>query len=278
MSWLGYAILALLSFAGYDLLSRKLAVQSKNPRAFAAVFYFIVALTVPVLLFIEPVKVPQVSFPVIVLTFFGLLSWILFGRFEYDAHKHVEASTLTIVERLAPVINLILSVLFLYESLTFLKIIGLFLTIIASIMVIGFDWKKSKGMGYALLTTLFLGIGWTFDKVLTPIYGVILFSFLSFFSPSIANAAIPPIRFSVLQKELRIGVWKLVILALLNIIGYGAMIKAFTLGEVSRVVPVATSTPPLVVLGAALLLKERKDLAKKIFAAFLVSVAIFLMR
>ena len=282
MNWLGYSIIALVTFSGYDLLSRRLGVKSKDPRAFGAVYYFIAALMAPLLLVTEPLFIPTLTVSIAILTAFGLLAWILFGRIEYVTHKYVEASVLTILLRLGPIITFLLSVLFLGESPTAFKLVGLLLTIIASLLVIGIpsfsDFKKSKDLRYGVLLAGILGVAWAFDKLLSPVYGVVLFAFLSFMAPSLANAFIPPLSIKSLREELRRASWKMFVLAFLNIVGYGAMIKALIIGDATNVIPIATATPPLVVLGGVLFLKERSDITKKIIATFLVVLAIYLMR
>lgn len=280
MNWLGYSIIALIIFSGYDLLSRKLGVQSKNPVAFGAVFYLIATLCTPLLLIVEPLQIPIITPIGVLLTGGSLLAWILFGRVEYTAHKHVEASVLTILLRLGPVITFILSMLFLDEHMTLTKLIGLLLTIFASVLVIGkpsFSLLR-KGLIYGVALALTQGVAWTFDKIVSPIYGVVLFSALSFLAPSLANMFIPPISIRTIIEELHLASWKIVVLAILNIVGYAAMIKALIIGEASSVIPIATATPPLVVLGGVLLLHERKDIAKKCIAVVLVVLAIYLMR
>lgn len=282
MNWLGYSVIALVTFSGYDLLSRRLGVESKNPRAFGAVYYFIAAFLCPILLFAEPLVRPTLTPASLMLTVMGLCAWILFGRIEYVTHKYVEASTLTILLRLGPIITFTLSALFLAEEVTVAKLVGLILTIIASVLVIGVPsvstFRKNKDFRYGVLLAGILGVAWTFDKILSPIYGVVVFGFLTFFVPALANAFVPPLPISSMRDELRHASWNMVVLGLLNIVGYGAMTKALIIGDATNVIPIATSTPPLVVLGSVLFLGERKDLSKKMLAVVLVLAAIFLMR
>ncbi len=282
MNWLSYSVIALVTFSGYDLLSRRLGVESKNPRAFGAVYYFVAAFLCPLLLFAEPLVTPSLSGVTLVLTALGLFAWILFGRIEYMTHKYVEASTLTILLRLGPIITFALSALFLAEAVTVPKLIGLLLTVFASILVIGVPsvslFRKNKDLRYGVLLAGILGVAWTFDKVLSPIYGVVVFGFLTFFVPALANTFVPPLPLAAMRSELQHASWKLIVLGLLNIIGYGAMTKALIIGDATNVIPIATSTPPLVVLGGVLFLGERTDVGKKILAVLLVLVAIYLMR
>lgn len=282
MNWLGYSLISLFTFSLYELLSRHLGVQSKNPRAYAVVYNFFSAISVLLLLFIEPIKIPSISAFILFITLLGVASWSLFGRFEYFAHKYVEASTLGIIIRLATVITFILSIVFLGESLTFVKITGLLLTLAASVLVVGVptlsEIKKSRGLGYAFLITFFLGVGWTFDKVLAPVYGAVLLSLMNFLVPSVTSLLLPPLAWSEVKSEFWIGSWKMIVSAVINVLGYGAMMKALTLGDASSVIPIATSTPPLVVLGGALFLHERTGFWKKCISVVLIILAIYLMR
>lgn len=282
MNWLTYSVIALVTFSGYDLLSRHIGVQSKNPRAFSAVYYFMAAILMPLLLIVEPVPAIQLTGSIVILTIFGLLAWILFGRIEFITHKYVEASVLTILLRLGPIITFILSVQFLGESMTAQKVSALVLTLVASMLVIGLPTPamlgKSKGLGYGIMLALILGVAWTFDKILSPVYGVIVFGIMTFLAPAIVNAFVPPLRWSVMRQEVRRASWKMLVLGAMNIVGYAAMTKALILGDATNVIPIATSTPPLVVLGGAILLRERKDLWKKCVATVLVVIAIYLSR
>lgn len=282
MNWLWYSVVALITFSGYELLSRHLGVQSKNPRAFSGIYNILALFFTPILLIVEPIKIPEFNNVLIGLTACGLLAWGLFGRFEYFAHKHVEASTLAIILRLGPVITFFLSVLFLKETLTFYKSLGLVLTIGASLLVAGMPTRdqlnKNTGLGYGFLITGILGIAWTFDKILTPAYGIVLFSIISYSVMAATAIFFPFVGLSALFKELRVASWKIVVLSFVNVIGYGSMIKALTLGDASSVIPISTATTPFVVLGGLLLLKEHGGVWKKLAAAILVVLAIYLMR
>src|SRR3990172_12592743 len=116
MNWFFYSILALASFVAYDLYSRKLGVNSINPRAFSVIFNGAVVILTPLLLLIEPLSLNPLPIKILLITIINLLSWTLFGRFEYFAHKFVEASTLSIILRLAPALTFIFSIIFLHEQ------------------------------------------------------------------------------------------------------------------------------------------------------------------
>lgn len=282
MNWLGFALLSFFVFIGYELLSRKLGVNSRNPRAFSVVYSAISCLLTPILIFVEPIRVAPMEIGIVFLAAIGLTVWILFGRFEYFAHKHVEASTLAILLQLAPVFNFVLALIFLDEAITLSKLIGLALIIVANILVTGGSLKKAfsqgEGTKYALLIAFLLGVGWLFDKLLVPYFGVVIFTLLSYGPSAIFNALIPPISKKELLHELRTGSWKLIILGLFTVVGYGAQLKALALGEASKVIPIISSKVVFVVLLGAIVLGERSNLFKKFTAAILIVIAIYFMR
>lgn len=266
MSWFILSLFSLVCFTGYDILSRKLAIDSENPLALSVVYNSIVVLMAPLLLLIEPYYPKQLPVSVIILTALSIVVWGLFGRFEYFAHKHVEASLLAIIIKIAPIITLMLSVLFFNEPITTNKLLGISIIIVSNILIILSTTKNiniQKGLKFALATTLLLGIGWTLDKAVASYYGIALFSMISFGSPIVINAIIPPIKFSSLLTEFKRTSWRLVVLAVFNLLGYASLIKALTIGEASRVTVIATATTPFVILLSAILLNERSDLYKK---------------
>jgi len=282
MNWLVFALFALIIFTVYDLLSRHLSVKSKNPFAFQVVYDISAVILTPILLFIDPIPKIHVTLLTVAFTIFGVGAWTIFSRLEFLTHKNVEASVLTILERLSPILTFILSILFLRESLTLAKVAALVLTVIGSVLVIGgFNLrkiKKEKGILFGLSLAIVQGIALTFDKVLTPIYGVFVFSAITYFVPIVYNMFASKLSVKDLTYEVRLSSWKIVVLALCNVMAYGAMIKALTLADASKVIPIATATAPFVVIGGIVFLNERTNISKKIFAAVLIVIAIYLMR
>ncbi len=282
MTWFIYSILALVLFTGYDLLGRKLAVNSLNPRAFVVIYNLLVAILSPLLLFIEPINLKPISLAVVLLTIIVLVIWALFARFEYIARKEVEASTMSIVIRLAPALAFIFSILLLKETATLNKALGLILILIANYWLIiktegGF--RLSQGIKYAILCSLALSLGWTLDKVVASYYGIMIYTLFNFSGASFFNLVVPPMSLKILKKEHQnTPLFKIFLLAMLNLLGYGFLIKALILGEVSKVTPIASATTPFVVILGILLLKETSHIKIKLLTAFITLIGIYLLR
>lgn len=283
MSWFILAIFALISFVLYDLAGRYLATRSSNPQAFAVIYNLAVTILAPALFLFDPTLPHDITLRVVVFTIIGLLVWGLFGRFEYFAKKHTEASTLTIVTKLDVILNFILVMIFLGEKPTPMKFLGMGLIIVANIFLfIGHSWRKvisDKGLKYSLLIAVFLAVGWVFDTVNVKYWGVATFSSFSFLAPVLLSSFFPRIKLAELKHELSFNpLWQIFVMAALNLAGYAAMLKALTLGPATSVMPVVTATSPFVVLFGYLILKEKDYPLRKLVAGILTVIAIYLMR
>lgn len=263
-------------------MSRKISLNSENPRVLSVIYYACVTLLAPLLWVIEPLHLKPIPMPIFLLTLLQIIVWTIFGRAEYLAHKHMEASTLSIVIKIAPVITLILSLVFFNENLSLTKLSGIALITLASVYVITLSSGKrlhmEKGMGYALITTIFLGIGWVLDKGIASFYGIALMNIIGFGFPAVINGLTPPLTRYEIMTELRRVNWYLPLLASINIIGYAALIKALMIGEASKVSSISSATTPFVIIIAALFLKERQNLRLKFVAGIATCIGIYLLR
>lgn len=283
MSWLILSLLAVTFFVIYDVSGRYLATRSENPQAFAVIYNLGVALMSPIIFLFDQTMPSGITPYVIFMTILGLVIWGLNGRFEYFAKKHTEASVFSIIIKLGPVMSFFLALIFLGETFTLSKLAGVILIVTANIILLAGNLKHAKidpkGVRYTLLLALILSVAWLFDAVNVKAWGVGVFCMFSFFAPVIMSSFFPTIKKTQLVRELTLTPWwQFLVLGFFNLIGYGFMLKALTLGEASSVMPIATSTTPFVVLIGIVLLGERDSLVRKIFSSILVLIAIYLMR
>ena len=176
-----------------------------------------------------------------------------------------------------------LSIIFLHESFTMSKIVGVTPIIIVNVLL--FIGQKqgivvtAKGIYYSAILVTILSVAWIFDALNVKNWGVGTFSILSFLSPSLLSGLFPPLKLSAIKREFSLTPWwQIVFLGFFNLAGYGCMLKAFTLGEASNVLPIVTSTSPFIVLLGVIFLGERNFLARKLASSILTLVAIYLMR
>jgi len=283
VNWFVFALIANLLFVVYTLLGRVLSIKSKNPRAFSVVYNltcFLIAflnwlVTRPA--FSLNVITPSVLF----LTFSAIILWGLFCLLEFYAYKYTEASLSAVLFKTADVIALVIATIFLKEILTSKKILAAVFILGASVLIL-YQKKKieinNRGLIYTLLTSVFLGIAWDLDKILTNYYPTSFYVWLVYLFPGIFVYSLSPLSFADLKKEIDLASWKLLLLCLANVSAYYFLVRALALGEASKVVLITSSGSILVVLLGIIFLKERTHILKKLAAAVIVSIGILLLK
>jgi drug/metabolite transporter (DMT)-like permease len=267
-------------FTAYSLLSRKLAVLTINPRAFAVIYNATVAGIAVLFVVFNPSEIKSVPFNILVLTALAMLNWGVFGRMEFVTRKMVEASTLTIIFRISYVVTFVFSIILFKEMVSVQKIIALVLIVAANVLIFyrGKGLKFSKNLGVPLLTATVLGLGWLFDKKVSSYYPLYLYTFISFSFPSLFSYLTPPLPRTTLTTEIKITSWKIILLALVNFFAYYFFLKAINMGEISRVVLITSFSQILTIILGVWLFREREMLKEKAFAGVLVLGSIILLR
>jgi len=279
MNWFFLALTATSFFILYNLLSRILAIRSTSPRAFTILYNGIAAGLSVCLLVLEPFSIPSLSFEIIALSCVGFIIWALFARMEFLSKKYVEASTLTIIFRLAPLVTVVTSLLFLHEPFTPAKAVAIGCIIIANI-ILAYNNKRIslRHLGFAVILASSLGLGWIFDKLVSHYYPLSFYTILSFGIPSLLNAITPPISTKEIAKEWKTSTWKIPLLASINIAGYYMYLLALRTGEISKVSIVISSAGIITMILGIWLLKERKMLGRKLCAGVFILLSILLLQ
>lgn len=282
MLWFWLSIASVILFTAVNLLMRVLAVKSEDPRTFSVVFnawggLFALILFLPQL---PHIALPAAITPVQVL--FILLAILFYGiyeRFHFSARKHIDASTMSVIFRLAPVIAFAGSLALFHESLTWEKLLGTGLILMASFIVIHKNPQLSFSRPFfaALVSATALGLAWMVDKPASFGFPPTFYSFILWTAP-LAVIAFPLPTIKQLKKEAVIGGWKVALLGLMNVTGYVAQIKALSLAEASKVIPITSSSGTVIVLAGIFLLHEKTFMTKKILAGILMLIGIILLK
>lgn len=280
--WFFYVSLTVFFGVVTSLLMRILAVKSQDPRVFSVVFNSWAAFFA-ILLILLTGSLEHFTWPSAKIIFLTLLAFLLWGGYErlhFYVRKQIEASVTTILSRLGPVVTFIASIILLNESLSFRKVIGAGLIILGNLLMV---WKnqvftgKLKYLGLALLVYSLMGLGWTVDKIISPSYPSSIYTFMIWFFP-ILIIVLPGVSLKELGREWEIAGWKVVLIALFNVLSYFFLIRAFALEEASKVIMVFSTESIFVVLAGIMFLKERTHIPRKILAATIAIVGVFLIK
>lgn len=280
MNWIFFAFIPAILFTIYNLLSRVISVKSKNPVAFAVAYSLIgAAIILPFAIF-QLKSLKSIPIDIILLTLLGTILFGIFDRFQFFASRDIEASSLAVLYRLTPISTLIASMIFLNEKASLEKILGTILIIIGNVIIVtGYkSIKLNRGLIFALISAITLGLAYTVDKRASVFYPLAIYSLLIYFLPPIYNLLIPPLSLKILVNEVKAASWKIWALGLVSIGGYYSLIYAFSKADVSKVVPISTTSSILTVIAGTIFLKERSNMLRKIIAVLLAFVGVFLIR
>lgn len=279
MLWLIYALLAALLFAMFALLSRVISINSAHPRAYSIIFGLSSALFALLLFALEPFSLKPISGLVLVLTIIATICYGLSDRLLFTISKSIEASLLTIIDKMTPVVTFVASLVFLGESFTLRKLIAVIFILLGNLLVVYKSTviKFDKAFFLALFAAACLGVGLTIDKRISIAYALPVYAFINFFMPSLYNTFLPPLPLNTITRELKGAFWRIALLAAISVLGYYFTLKAFSLADASKVVPIMSSSTLLVVLAGAVFLKERTQLGRKVLAGMCVCVGVVLL-
>jgi drug/metabolite transporter (DMT)-like permease len=279
MLWFVYSFLTAILNTVFSLLSRTLSIKSENPRAFSVIFSLFSALFSLIFLIVEPLYFKHLTFVIILLTILSSVCYAIQNRTQFYASKYLEASSLTIIRQLSPVIGFLAALVFLRENVTLLKLIAVSFILIGNVIAVykNTSLRFNKGLFFALAGTFAIGIVFVVDKKASANYSLPVYSSMIYLLTGIYNYLLPKLSYRTLKIEFTKAKWKIALLALINVISYYFLLSAFRLAKASVVIPITASSTVLTVIAGMLILKERSRPYQKIVAVSFIFIGIILV-
>ncbi|MBD3155616.1 MAG: EamA family transporter [Candidatus Aenigmarchaeota archaeon] len=276
--WFIYALLSALFMSSYALLMRKSLKDKGDPIVFALLLNFIITF---LLLVTIPFENMTYSFTnsnsiVLVLTIIGTaIVAILFTK----GRRLEEASNVSIGAQVGRIWSLVGAALILGEPITTYKMIGVGLVILGNILI---SWKGQKlkltrGMLFVISGSLLFATVNFGDKYLLRTFSTGFYNFLLYSFSSIILLAFIRFDFKKIKKEMKLHGPIVFLIGTFFTLGMYFFQLALKFGEVSRVVPVHSSSMIFTILAGIILLKERDDLIKKLIAGAIVFAGVYLL-
>jgi len=282
MTWGFFAVSSIFFFTGLALLQRKIAVNSNNARAMAVIFNlsaFIIAL----IIFFIGGSYKNISFPKHLEPYiFLLVASFCYGMYErgrFMVAKLLDASVFSTILNTSVLVAFIGSFFLYNEALTLRKIVGGILIIFA-LFLISFGKKikgqSKKGIGLGILISVIIGIAWMLDKKGTQFFNADTYNILVWLIP-IFFIVFPYIKLREIKEEFKLGSWKIILLAGINVAGYYLQLKALEIADATKVIPIVQTSTLLTVFLGILILKEKKNILRKIIAGLITIMGVYLL-
>jgi bacterial/archaeal transporter family protein len=278
-----YALLGALFSSIMIYLSKVVSQRSKNPLIIAGILQIMSGIGFIPFLFFEDLHFANES-KIIVSIFVMVFLYTLGNIFGFLSYKYVDISLCGIIDQLSLVLLYVGSILIFGETLSVYKTAGVFLILIANILIIQRTKSKEKSMRgilYRIAFVAFMGGANLIDSqiITDKKVSMFLYSFLIWLLPGIGVLLYSMINAKLkdVSYELKYN-WKgLISLALTGILTTIFVFFAYQRGEKSIVFPVLKLSSILLVIIGVLFLKERKNLQAKVLAVVIVFLGIYLI-
>ncbi len=270
-------------FTGLNLLQRKVAVNTDNPRALSVLFSSMGAVFA-FIIFIVSGSAQNFSLPTqpqawLVLAM-AALGYGLYERYRFTAAKLLDASTFSLIINISVLIAFIGSMLVYQEAVTLPKIIGGCL-IIGSLFLATYQKQRQavsrSGVLIACGISVALGLAWIMDKQGVLYFNPDVYGFLNWVIPILIIGTFPLVKLQAIKQEIRHAYKQVALISIINVVGFWCNLKALELAEATQVIPIIQSSTLFTVLLGILILKERHYVVRKIIAGILTVVGIYLV-
>jgi len=281
MHWILFVLIDVVGAAVANIV-RRVIMKDDRSDAYSSVIFFQLMGFLMILVFTLVhgfIMPPIATYPLNFLL--EAVLWGLSSYFLFKAFQQLEASEVTILTTFSSVVTIISAIVILHDVFNLPRLIGVAL-ILFSVIFVSFKPKKIRlnvGVLYALASSVCAGLAITNDAFLLKHADVFSLLVIGWLTPGIFLSLIRP---KSIKKMKYFFKWnnfkKMVLLTFFYIVGGTSYYVAITMGgQASQVSPISQASIIVTVIFAAIFLKERDHLAKKIFSAILVTIGVLLL-
>lgn len=277
--WLLYIFLFLIFSAIFTLFYKVATKDAKDDGTLTVLIQIIAVLSAVVISLFFKIEFPKDTKTYVFLAI-ACIFYAIADRLNTTARRKLDASSFSIIHQLVPVIMIIAGLIFFKEKIIFKKMLGALLIIFSNIFIFYEKGKQKidKGLLTAILANLSLATALFIDVNISKSFNIGIYIVITLLVPSLLISAFEKIKIANIKKEFNKGnkkaivitgvSWSLLILS---------QLKAYQLGEVTTVAPLAAIHVVINIFAAHFFLKEKGNLFKKGIAAILIIISIILI-
>lgn len=207
--------------------------------------------------------------------------YALSDRINTIVRSGIEASTFSMIKQLSTVFMIVAGLLFFKEEFVWKKMIGAGLIIFSNILIF-YKKENQKFDKYVLLgifSSIISSIALFLDVNNSDNFNFAFYAALTLLIPALFLTVAEKITIFSIKNKLKEGNWKaIVVTGIACGLTLVVQLRAYQLGEATSVAPLCALTVIANVLVGYVFLKERNNLFKKVMAAFLIILSVFLIK
>lgn len=280
MSWIIYVVLYLFFAVTFNQCYKIVTKKMKKAGALTIILEILAGLIAFVFIPFFEIKFPS---DISVYLFLGLaiVFYTINDRLGTTVRSGLEASTYNIIGQLSTVFMIFAGLFFFKEEFVVSKIIGAFLIVFSNILVFykRGTFKIDKYIGLGIIANLCLSIALFIDVNNSDMFNIPFYVGTTLIIPTILIFIFERIKIKDIKEELNsIDKKMLLITSFSWAIMLILQLRAYQVGDVTIIAPLLGLTVILNVVVGYLFLGEKGDLVKKLIAAILVIISIFLIK
>lgn len=281
MDWLTLTLISVVIVSFSSILQRVLMKSDKSdPASYAVAFHFLTGSVFMIAALAFGLKLPPVNSNLFL--FWGSAAlWGAGTVLLFKALKLLESSEVVIITSLRSIVTIIASIIFLHESFNVQKMIGTAIILVSVLLVT--NQKKSlkfnNGVIFAIGSSLFYGSAIVIDAYILKSFDPLSYlAITNFFIVAVLVVFNPKVLYKLQFLKNKKFLGSMSLIAILSASQAIAYYYALKLGNSSQIAPIGQSQIIVTVFLAAIILKERDHMLRKVIAAGLVMVGVLLLR
>lgn len=278
--WFLYVCLYIIFAVTYNQFYKVALKTSKGDGALTVLIQFIGGITALLFSIFFEYKFPT-DWKVYLLLGIACIFYGLSDRINTTVRSGIEASTFSIIKQLSTVFMIFAGLLFFKEKFVLKKIVGAGLIIFSNILIFykKGNQKLDKYVLLGIFSSIISSIALFLDVNNSNNFNFAFYASLTLLVPALFITSAERIKISTIKNKFKSGNWKAICIAGiccgLTLI---VQLRAYQLGEATSIAPLCALTVIGNVLVGYLFLRERKNLVKKLFAAALIILSVFLIK
>lgn len=278
--WLVYVFLFIIFAVSYNQFYKVVLKTSKADGALTILIQFIGGITALFFSIFFKYKFPT-DWKIYLLLGIACIFYALSDRINTIVRSGIEASTFSIIKQLSTVFMILAGLLFFKEKFVWKKFIGSILIIFSNILIF---YKKGtqkfdKYILFGIFASIISAIALFLDVNNSNNFNFAFYAATTLLLPALFITSVERIKLSTIKNKLTNSNWKAILIT-----GFCCgltlifQLRAYQLGDTTSVAPLCALTVIGNVIVGYAFLKERDNLLKKLFAALLILISVFLIK
>lgn len=277
MTWMLWAVLSAISTAAERAANRFILSNRSHYVDYMIAYNLGAMIFVTIAGSLEGFQIPSDSATLGWLSLSGFL-WFFGCVYSFKADQSAEVSLTALISQLKLLFMFVAGVWLFNEAISAPKFFGVILILIGLIIRLQIKGSFNRGTVFKFLAVVITSGATLVDKSLSSVVSAGTLAIAGYLLPLVFSIFMGRAHLPSFSQYLRHERFRPLLIGALSGVAHYSIIKAFTTGPLSAVIPIYYLHIVFVFIIGVLFLNERKDLPRKALAALLVVIGAIIIR